>query len=140
MIWSTPLVTEYESQYGPPQFEQDPNEIVYFGSGIWSYTRFRAGAILSVTVPATTSRSAWRGPWAKGITPSRMKSCFEVEVAMSSIAQQASPKFITHSEYFRPQFRMNLIGLMFGSGVRSIRPTSAPPSATRTASRRRGSG
>lgn len=31
-----PLVTEYESQYGPPQFEQAPNEMTYFGSGIWS--------------------------------------------------------------------------------------------------------
>src|SRR5919109_2338006 len=99
MTWSTPLVTEYESQYGPPQFEHDPNEITYLGSGIWSYTRFSAGAILSVTVPATTSRSAWRGPCAKGITPSRMKSCLDVLVAISSIAQHASPKFITHSEY-----------------------------------------
>src|SRR5204863_4233295 len=110
MNWSTPLVTEYESQYGPPQFEHDPNEMTYLGSGIWSYTRFSAGAILSVRVPATTIRSACRGPWAMGITPSRMKSCFDVEVAMSSMAQQARPKFITHSEYFRPQFRMNLTG------------------------------
>src|SRR5918992_2409771 len=132
MIWSTPFVTEYESQYGPPQFEHDPNEITYLGSGIWSYTRFRAGAILSVTVPATTSRSACRGPWAKGMTPRRMKSCLEVEVAMSSMAQQARPKFITHSEYFLPQFRRNLTGWMSTSGVRSIRPTSGPPSARRT--------
>src|SRR5919109_4882065 len=140
MIWSTPFVTEYESQYGPPQFEQDPNEIVYFGSGIWSYTRFRAGAILSVRVPATTRRSACRGPWANGMTPSRMKSCFEVEVAISSMAQQARPKFMTHREYRRPQLRMNLTGWTFGSGVRSvIRPTAAPPSAMRTADPRRGS-
>src|ERR671914_1506560 len=101
MIWSTPFVTEYESQYGPPQLEHDPNEITYFGSGIWSYTRLSAGAILSVTVPATTRRSACRGPWANGMTPRRMKSCFDVEVAMSSIAQQASPKFITQREYRR---------------------------------------
>ena len=33
---STPLVTEYESQYGPPQFAHDPIEITYFGSGICS--------------------------------------------------------------------------------------------------------
>ena len=49
MIWSTPLVTEYESQYGPPQLEQAPKEITYFGSGICSYSRCTAGAILSVT-------------------------------------------------------------------------------------------
>jgi len=36
MIWSTPLVTEYESQYGPPQFAQLPMLITYFGSGICS--------------------------------------------------------------------------------------------------------
>ena len=36
MIWSTPLVTEYESQYGPPQFAHEPIEITYFGSGICS--------------------------------------------------------------------------------------------------------
>src|SRR3989442_13225402 len=104
---SRPWVPEYESQYGRRQFEQDPNEITYLGSGIWSYTRFRAGGILSVRVPATTSRSACRGPWANGMTPMRMKSCFDVDVAMSSMAQQARPKFITHSEDFRPQVRMN---------------------------------
>src|ERR671934_811045 len=102
MIWSTPFVTEYESQYGPPQLEHDPKEMTYLGSGIWSYTRFSAGAILSVTVPATTSRSAWRGPCANGITPSRMKSCLGVETAMNSMAQQASPKFMTQREYRRP--------------------------------------
>src|SRR5919198_3233877 len=131
MNWSTPFVTEYESQYGPPQFEQDPNEITYFGSGIWSYTRFRAGAILSVSVPATTMRSAWRGPWAMGMTPSRMKSCLDVDVAMSSMAQQASPKFMTHSEYLRPQLRMNLTG--WGISTWSIRPTAAPSSGRRRA-------
>src|SRR6266704_2845001 len=130
-IWSTPFVTEYESQYGPPQFEHEPNEITYFGSGICSYTRFRAGAILSVSVPATIIRSACRGPCAMGITPRRMKSCFDVDVAISSIAQQASPKFMTHSEYFRPQLRMNFTGC--GMGTLSIRPTAAPSFGTRRA-------
>src|ERR1700712_2237540 len=95
MIWSTPLVTEYESQYGPPQFEQAPKEITYFGSGICSYSRRTAGAILSVTVPETTIRSAWRGPWANGITPRRMKSCWLIDEAMNSMAQQARPKLKT---------------------------------------------
>src|SRR5215510_8343437 len=104
MSWSTPLVTEYESQYGPPEFEQEPNEITYLGSGIWSYSRLMAGAILSVTVPDTTIRSACRGPCANGITPSRMKSCRPIDVAMNSMAQHASPKLNTQSEYFRPQF------------------------------------
>src|ERR1700749_2956610 len=95
MIWSTPLVTQYESQYGPPQFEHEPKEMTYFGSGIWSYNRLIAGAILSVTVPDTTMRSACRGPGANGITPSRMKSCRAMLAAMKSMAQQARPKLKT---------------------------------------------
>src|SRR5437588_5721673 len=94
--------------------------MTYLGSGICSYTRFSAGAILSVTVPATTRRSACLGPWANGITPYRMKSCLEVDAAMNSMAQHARPKFITQSEYRRPQFRMNFTG--WGMGTESIRP------------------
>src|SRR6185436_9078319 len=74
MIWSTPLVTEYESQYGPPQLAHEPIEMTYFGSGICSYSRFTAGAILSVTVPETTTRSAWRGLAGNGMTPRRITS------------------------------------------------------------------
>src|SRR5882757_7846950 len=110
MIWSTPLVTQYESQYGPPQLEQAPKEMTYLGSGIWSYSRLIAGAILSVTVPETTIRSAWRGPCANGITPIRMKSCRLMLVAMNSIAQHANPKLKTQSEYRRPQFSTNRMG------------------------------
>src|SRR5690606_31694075 len=68
-------------------------------------------AILSVTVPETIMRSACRGPLANGITPNRMKSWRLIEVAMNSIAQQASPKLNTQSEYRLPQFRTNFIGL-----------------------------
>ncbi len=62
-----------------------------------------AGAILSVTVPETTMRSAWRGPGANGMTPRRMKSWRDIDVAMNSIAQQARPKLKTQREYLRPQ-------------------------------------
>src|SRR5262249_42389100 len=137
MIWPTPLVTEYESQYGPPQLAHEPIEITYFGSGIWSYRRLMTGVILSVGVPAITIRSACRGPWANGITPNRMKSCLEVDAAMNSIEQHASPKLKTHSEYLRPQLSRNLTGWILASGVFSvIRPTAAPPCARRTAGRR----
>src|SRR5256885_12931102 len=108
--WSTPLVTEYESQYGPPQLLHAPNEMTYLGSGIWSYSRLMAGAILSVTVPETTMRSACRGPCANGMTPSRMKSGRPLDVAMNSIAHQARPKLHTHSEYRRPQLSTSRIG------------------------------
>src|SRR3954467_3345644 len=96
MIWSTPFVTEYESQYGPPQFAHEPIEMTYFGSGICSYSRLIAGAILSVTVPDTTIRSACRGPGADGNTTSRMKSCRAMLAAMNSMAQHARPKLKTH--------------------------------------------
>src|SRR3954447_18523471 len=111
MIWSTPFVTQYESQYGPPQLEQAPKEMTYFGSGICSYNRFTAGAILSLTVPETTIRSACRGPGANGITPRRMKSWRAIELAMNSIAQQARPKLNTHREYRRPQLSRYRAGL-----------------------------
>src|SRR5207342_257352 len=108
----------------------DPNEITYLGSGIWSYSRWITGAILSVSVPATISRSACRGPCANGITPSRMKSFFAVEVAMNSIEQHASPKLNTHSEYRRPQLSRNRTGLTLGNAVCSvITPIGAPPCA-----------
>jgi hypothetical protein len=51
---------------------------------------------LSVTVPETIIRSAWRGPGANGITPSLMKSWRAIDAAMNSMAQQASPKLNTH--------------------------------------------
>ena len=105
----------------------DPIEITYLGSGIWSYRRLMTGVILSVGVPATTIRSACLGPWPTGITPNLMKSCLDVEAAMNSIEQHASPKLKTHSEYRRPQFRRNFTGWIRASGVFSvIRPIGAP--------------
>ena len=67
-------------------------------------------------------RSACLGPWAMGITPRRTKSCLEVEVALSSMARQARPKFMIRSEHFRPQFRMNFTG--WGNSMFSIRASS----------------
>ena len=101
---------------------QAPNEMTYLGSGIWSYRRLMAGAILSVTVPETTIRSACRGPCANGITPSRMKSCRPIDVAMNSIAQQARPKLKTQSEYRRPQLSTNRIGSPSTPGNSTTRP------------------
>src|SRR5438093_5514919 len=54
-----------------------------------------------------------------------MKSWRLVDAAISSIAQHASPKFITHSEYRRPQLRMNLTGC--GRSTLSTRPTLFHP-------------
>src|SRR3954453_9810790 len=98
MIWSTPFVTEYESQYGPPQLEQAPKEMTYLGSGICSYRRFTAGAILSVTVPETTIRSAWRGPGAKGMTPRRMKSWRGIGAGVKSMGEEGGAKIKNQRE------------------------------------------
>src|SRR5438105_8951624 len=69
--------------------------------------------------------SAWRGPCATGITPKRMKSWRLVDAAISSIAQHARPKFMTQSEYFRPQFKTNFAG--WGKLTLSVRPMASLP-------------
>ena len=62
-----------------------------------------AGAILSVTVPEMTTRSAWRGLAGSGMTPSRITSYRgEPKAAPISMAQHARPHWYTHSEYLRP--------------------------------------
>ena len=48
--------------------------MTYLGSGICSYKRLMAGAILSVTVPLMTTRSACRGLAGSGMTPRRITS------------------------------------------------------------------
>lgn len=92
------MVTQYESQYGPPELEQAPKEMTYLGSGIRSYSRRTAGAILSLTVPDTIMRSACRGPGTNGLTPSRVNSCRDIDAATDSMAQHARPKLNTHRE------------------------------------------
>ena len=49
-----------------------------------------AGAIFMVTVPATISRSAWRG-LERGTRPKRSKSKREPSRAANSMKQQAVP-------------------------------------------------
>jgi hypothetical protein len=78
-------------------------EMHHFGSGIWSQIRFNTGAILSVTVPATIMRSDCRGLGRNTSAPNRAISKREVEEAIISIAQQASPKVSGHSADLRAQ-------------------------------------
>ena len=61
-----------------------------------------AGCILRVIVPATTITSVWRGS-GRGNVPSRSKSNFENDAAMSSIAQHAVPIGMAHSDCPRAQ-------------------------------------
>ena len=73
-----------------------------------------AGAILSVTVPEMTTRSAWRGLAGSGITPRRITSYRgDPNAAPISIAQQASPHWYTHIEYERPM----LNSFVSGAGI-----------------------
>jgi hypothetical protein len=70
-----------------------------------------AGDILSVTVPATTIRSAWRGEAGNGMIPKRMKSYLGPEAAINSIAQHANPNWKSQSEYDLDQLSSQVTGL-----------------------------
>src|SRR5437773_8692196 len=61
-------------------------------------------AILSVNVPATIMRSDWRGD-ERGAVPKRSTSARGPCVCIISIAQQAKPKSIHHTDDFRVQLR-----------------------------------
>src|SRR5574342_463850 len=83
-------------------------EMTHFGSAICSWMRFSMGAILMVTVPETIMRSAWRGD-AQGTIPKRSTSNRDANVAIISIAQQASPNVTGHIEDFRAQLNSLLV-------------------------------
>src|ERR1700733_13786220 len=65
--------------------------------------RLAESAILYVTVPATMSRSLWRGEKRMTSAPKRAMSNRAQEAAMSSIAQQARPMGMGQSEFLRIQ-------------------------------------
>src|SRR6185369_11521333 len=77
----------------------------HFGSGIWSQMRFRTGAILRVTVPATIMRSDWRGLGRKTSAPKRAMSNRDVLEAIILIAQQANPNVSGQSADLRAQLK-----------------------------------
>src|SRR5947199_7046624 len=66
-------------------------EITHLGSGIWSYTRRRAGAIFRDSRPATIIRSDWRGDPRKTSAPKRAMSYRPQLIAIISMAQHARP-------------------------------------------------
>jgi len=72
------------------------------GSGIWSYTFLRAGAILLVRVPATMMQSACLG-LARNTTPKRSMSYRGAAKCIISTAQQARPKVRGQMELLRAQ-------------------------------------
>src|SRR2546426_3129462 len=67
--------------------------------------RLSIGAILIVTVPDTIMRSEWRGD-AHGTIPKRSTSNRDANVAIISMAQQASPKVTGQIDDFRAQLKI----------------------------------
>ena len=87
------------------------------------------GAILIVTVPDTTMRSECRGD-AHGTMPRRSTSKREANVAIISMAQQASPNDTGQTEDFRAQLNSRLVELTASQppgkcSRRSQRPATA---------------
>src|SRR5579862_1470347 len=87
----------------PPDDAQAPIEMHHFGWGICCQIRRITGASLNGTRPAQIRTSAWRGEKLMRSMPKRARSNLLAAVAMNSIAQQAVPKGIGHSEFARPQ-------------------------------------
>src|SRR6058998_525877 len=77
--------------------------ITHLGSGIWSYSRRRTGAILRLTRPATIIRSLWRGEARISSMPKRDRSLLGMTVLIISMAQQAKPNSMGHMAPVRPQ-------------------------------------
>src|ERR1051325_7933372 len=77
--------------------------MTHFGSGIWSYTSRRTGAIFCETRPATIIRSAWRGEARNSSEPKRATSKRDALIAIISMAQHARPNVTGHSDDSRAQ-------------------------------------
>src|SRR5690242_3709132 len=87
----------------PPDEAQAPIEIAHFGWGIWSQILRMTGASLNGRRPAQISTSAWRGEKLIRSMPKRERSKRLAAEAMNSMAQQAVPNGIGHSELARDQ-------------------------------------
>src|SRR3954470_14374935 len=87
----------------PPVEAQAPMEMDHFGCGIWSQMRRITGASLNGSRPAQIRTSACRGEKLIRSMPNRARSNRLAAVAMNSMAQQAVPKGMGHSELDRAQ-------------------------------------
>src|SRR4051812_47248932 len=76
----------------------------YLGSGIWSYKRFKTGAILLTIVPAIIITSACLGLARATSKPNLLQSYFADAALIISIAQQLVPNTKGHNELERAQF------------------------------------
>src|SRR3954465_2700326 len=80
-----------------------PIEIAHLGCGICCQIRRSTGESLNGTRPAQIRTSAWRGEKLIRSMPKRARSKPDAAVAMNSIAQQAVPNGMGHSELARDQ-------------------------------------
>src|SRR4051812_19855112 len=87
----------------PPVDAQAPIDMHHLGCGICCQIRLMMGASLKGTRPAQIRTSAWRGEKLMRSIPNRARSKSLAAVAMNSIAQQAVPNGIGHSEFARAQ-------------------------------------
>src|ERR1044071_1038396 len=87
----------------PPEEAHAPIEMHHFGCGICCQMRRSTGASLNGTRPAQIRTSAWRGEKLMRSMPKRARSKPDAAEAMNSIAQQAVPNGIGHSEFARDQ-------------------------------------
>src|SRR5687768_11616351 len=102
MIVSLPCTTAYESNI-PPVDAQAPMEMTHLGGGFCGKIRRITGASWKGTRPAQMRTSDCRGEKAMRSMPKRARSNRLAAVAMNSMAQQAVPNGIGHSELARPQ-------------------------------------
>src|SRR5918992_2129412 len=115
----------------PPVDAQAPIEIAHFGCGICCQMRRSTGASLNGTRPAQISTSACLGEKLIRSIPNRARSKRLAAVAMNSIAQQAVPKGIGHSEFARAQLvrKSSRVVTQLGEIVEML-VTSAPRFST----------
>src|SRR3990172_3703695 len=78
-------------------------EMHHLGSGICSQMRCSTGIILRAMRPDTMSRSDWRGENLSTSEPKREASYLGMKAAIISMAQQAVPKGMGHTEFARAQ-------------------------------------
>src|SRR5215208_7503216 len=99
-----------------PLEAQAPIEMHHFGCGICCQMRRSTGASLKGRRPAQISTSACRGEKLMRSIPNRARSNRLAAVAMNSMAQQAVPNGIGHSEFERAQLvrKSSLVVMKFG--------------------------
>ena len=97
-----PWISVYVSNT-PPEEAHAPIEMHHFGSGICSQMRSKTGIIFKEMRPETMRRSLWRGANFNTSEPKREASYLDINAAIISMAQQATPNGMGHMLFDRAQ-------------------------------------